>query len=83
MIIHIFSTHFLLQSSQKSASKYIFCEKYEDFSFFDPLNSKNYYFQQKKRPFEFITDFNNQQNFLIFGLVTVNKNQKNLWRPDF
>ena len=36
MIIYTVSTHFLLQPSQKSASKYIFYEKYEDFSFFDP-----------------------------------------------
>ena len=39
MIIYTFSTHFLLQSSQKSASKYIFCKKYDDFSFFDPPNA--------------------------------------------
>ena len=40
MIIYTFSTHFMLQPSQKSASKYIFWEKYEDFSFFDPSNAK-------------------------------------------
>ena len=51
MIIYTFSTHVLLQSSQKSASKYIFCEKYEDFSFFDPLNAKNLWFSAKKKAF--------------------------------
>ena len=78
MTIYTFSAHFLLKLSQKSASKYIFCQKYEDFSFFDPQMPKIYDFRRKKRPFEFNTDFNNQQNFLIFGIVTVNKNQKNL-----
>ena len=52
MIIYTFSAHFLLQSSQKSASKYIFCEKYKDFSFFDPFYAKNLDFQRKK-PFKF------------------------------
>ena len=51
MIIYTFSTHVLLQSSQKSASKYIFCEKYEDFSFFDPLNAKKIMIFSKKKAF--------------------------------
>ena len=48
MIIYTYSTHVLLQSSQKSASKYIFCQKYEDFSFFDPLDANNLQFSAKK-----------------------------------
>ena len=44
MIIYTFSTNFLLQPSQKSASNYVFYEKYEDFSFFDPQMPKNYNF---------------------------------------
>ena len=51
MIIYTFSTHFLLQLSQKSVSKYIFCQKYEDFSFFDPSDAKNLRFSAKKKAF--------------------------------
>ena len=68
MIIYTFSTHFLLQSSQKSASKYIFCEKYEDFSFFDPLNAKTLGFSAKKRPFEFNTDFNRIKIYMVINI---------------
>ena len=52
MIIYTFSTHFLLQPSQKSASKYVFYEKYEDFSFFDPPNAKKLWFLAKKKAFQ-------------------------------
>ena len=48
MIISTFSTHFLPQPSQESASKYIFYEKYNDFSFFDPKMPKYYDFWRKK-----------------------------------
>ena len=63
-----------LQPSQKSDSKYNFCEK--DFSLFDPLNAKKLWFLAKKRPFKLNSDFNNQQILLIFGLVTAFINQK-------
>ena len=53
MIIYTFSAHFLLQPSQKSASKYIFCEICKDFSFFHPLNAIKLRFSSKKRPLKF------------------------------
>ena len=60
MIIYTFSTNFLLQPSQKSASKYVFYEKYEDFSFFNPQMPKNMIFNEK-RPFKFNLGFNNRK----------------------
>ena len=63
------SIHFLLQPTQKSASKYIFCKIYEDFSVLDLSNAKNTIFTEK-RPFKYNLDFNNWQNLLIFGLDT-------------
>ena len=48
MIIYTFSTHFLLQPSQNQLPNTFFCEKYQDFSFFDPSNAKNHDFQRKK-----------------------------------
>ena len=50
-----------------------FVKNMKIFHFLTPQMPKIYDFRQKKRSFEFNTDFNNQQNFLIFGLVTVNK----------
>ena len=55
-----------------------FVKNMKIFHFLTPQMPKIYDFRRKKRPLEFNTDFNNQQNFLIFGIVTVNKNQKNL-----
>ena len=73
MIIYTFSTHFLRQPNQKSAFKYIVCEKYvKIYNFLEPPMPKNYDFQGK-RPVNFNPDFNNQQ---ITASVTAFRNQK-------
>ena len=48
------------------------------FHFLTPQMPKNCNFQRKKRPFKFNSGFNNQQNLLIFGLVTAFRNTKKL-----
>ena len=53
------------------------------FHFLTPQMPKNCNFQRKKRPFKFNSGFNNQQNLLIFGLVTAFRNTKVLWKPHF
>ena len=52
MIIYTFYTHFLLQPRQKSASKYILNEKYEDSHFVDTPNAKKLWFSAKKNVFQ-------------------------------
>ena len=50
MIIYTFSTHFLLQPSQKLAPKYIFVKIIQIFLLIDPSNANNFRLSTKKGP---------------------------------
>ena len=71
--------HFPLIFCHNLAKNQLLCTFFlniSGFCIFRPPKCQKVMISSKKRPFKFISDFNNQQNLLIFGLVTAFRNQK-------